>query len=181
MRGFEEIILNCEAELSNLLGTRVKVNVMITPKQMPALQKGYEWAGSSVRLHNEAEQLLALVCDEFMMTRSDIRGKKQIRTFVDARQIFVYLAHKLINLTHAQIGPLINRDRTLVTNSIRRMEGFIEINDPIVHKINLIENQFLKLKQHNHDNNNQDYERPEEGKPTDGHLLNGVREPQAPA
>jgi hypothetical protein len=116
-----------------------------------------------------------------MMTKADIKGKRQLRTFVDARQVFCYLANKLIKLTHLQIAPLIKRERSLVTHAIMRMESFVEINDPIVRKINLIENQFLKLKQYNHDNNNQDDQRPEEGQPTDDHLRNGVREPKAPA
>lgn len=81
------------------------------------------------------------VCEHMNMTPADINGKSRRRETVKARQIVMYLAHKLTNLPASRIGRLIGgRDHSTVIHSFRKVEEQILEDKDLADLIALIDN-----------------------------------------
>jgi chromosomal replication initiation ATPase DnaA len=130
----QAVVNDTEKRLTALLGTKVTVNV------------SFDVEASHIK--NDLvllEHLKMLVCQEFKTTWDEIISDRMFRSLVDARSVYCFLVAKYFRSTHNEIARDIKRHRTSVLHLMGRLQGFIDVNDPIVRNIQNIENIFSKL------------------------------------
>lgn len=120
-----EIIENCEIQLRELLGKKVKV-----------------WYSPDSSVYNMGNVFDATitVCD---ISRESALGKRRARNVVTARHLFSWLSRKYTGATLLEIGSYINRDYTTVIHSIQKVNELISVKDEII--LNTISAIELKL------------------------------------
>jgi chromosomal replication initiator protein len=72
------------------------------------------------------------VCDHFHLKVTQIDSRERTQRIAYARQIAMYLADKLTNTSHMQIGRLIgNRNHATVVHALKQIHDMIEIQDSV--------------------------------------------------
>ena len=72
------------------------------------------------------------VCDHFHLKVAQIDSRERTQRIAYARQIAMYLADKLTNTSHMQIGRLIgNRNHATVVHALKQIHDMIEIQDSV--------------------------------------------------
>lgn len=120
------VIDKAREDITKLIG----VHVVITVEELP-LDKSFE----------QLEMIANLVCEEFKVRWKDVTGKKRHshNGLVDARHSFMYISHKVMGFFSTAVGEYIGgKDHTTVLHACKKIEGFIEVGDPICEKINRI-------------------------------------------
>lgn len=72
--------------------------------------------------------ILTRCCAAFGVTIDDVKSSSRKEAFVFARQAYCMLANRQTSHTQELIGKLINRDRSTVTNSIKKVNDYLDIN-----------------------------------------------------
>jgi chromosomal replication initiation ATPase DnaA len=90
--------------------------------------------------------LMRVVCDEYLVTETQIKSSEKVKHIAEARRAYCYLAHKLLGESLTTIGNTLRKDYSTVLYAVTRMRGFIEMNDHSVKHLKSIENKFINLK-----------------------------------
>lgn len=86
----------------------------------------------------EPRQLIEFVADYFSISEIDLLSSSQKSEFSWPRKILIYL---LRHRQHQEIGKLVNRSRTLVTNYITEMNYLIDRDEDIRNQLEDIQSQ----------------------------------------
>lgn len=118
------MINKASSELTRLFGCTVELKLV-----QPFISGlGYE-VPKPGQLYEDilVNNTVRLVCDEFGITYTELRLRRQTRERVDARKMIAYLLNKYApKMTDKTIANVICRDRTTVYYSIDRAADLIE-------------------------------------------------------
>lgn len=129
MSEFAAIVKETEEALTRLLGSKVTVNVTLSPDAAPC---------PTLR-----DRLLHCVADEFGITPKLMTGSARKKRFAEARMVYAYLAHKHFNDTQSDIGHWLNKDHTSVRAALEKINSMLQVDMPIRRIVSQIETQFL--------------------------------------
>ncbi len=82
------------------------------------------------------------VCEHYNIDTELIYGKSRKREISDARQIVMYLAKKLTQLSSTNIGTRLSRNHATVLHACKTIEERLSIEKPLQEDIEKIENEF---------------------------------------
>lgn len=85
-----------------------------------------EMVAARHRLPADAEQVAQAVAELFGVDLDRLRGDSRKAYVTDARTVVVYLLAQR-NLTHAQIGLVLNRDGSTINHYMQRMNADFEL------------------------------------------------------
>ncbi len=91
------------------------------------------------------ERLKKLICTEFGVAETTLIERTNARRATEPRMTFCYLCKKHLKMREVDIANLLNRDRSTVIHSVRRVGDLIFVKNPIAKKVMSIENQFLNF------------------------------------
>ncbi len=81
--------------------------------------------------YDKFQLILEATAKEYGVTKSDIKGKRRLRKFVNPRFTAVLLAYKrLTKLTEEEIGAMLgDRDHSTIINALRKARIYLETED----------------------------------------------------
>ncbi len=74
----------------------------------------------------EVQTIIDVVCEHYSMSVVDILGKKRNREIVAPRQIAMYLAREMANMSYPDIGRAFGRDYTTVIHSYEKVRADVQ-------------------------------------------------------
>ena len=74
----------------------------------------------------EVETIIEVVCEHFDISAVDVLGKKRNREIVAPRQIAMYLAREMANMSYPDIGRAFARDYTTVIHSYEKVRADVQ-------------------------------------------------------
>ncbi len=74
----------------------------------------------------EVQTIIDVVCEHYAMSVVDILGKKRNREIVAPRQIAMYLAREMANMSYPDIGRAFGRDYTTVIHSYEKVRADVQ-------------------------------------------------------
>ena len=139
-----------EDEIIEFIATNISSNIRELEGALNKLKAHMELTGEKITLENAEEILKSIIkkpkrkknigfneiidasCKYFQVTKQDIISKKRNKEIVIARQVSMYLARELTNLSLLRIGELFGgRDHTTVIHAYEKIKKDKEI-DPII-------------------------------------------------
>jgi len=114
----QKVITQASLDIYNMTGLNVRVVVQVM--QDGADSEAY---GNLIRLRN-------LVSSYFKMPFEIIAMKSRKKSIVDARHVYIFIAHKVLGLSHTAIADEFGQDRTAIIHAVNKIDGFIKVNDP---------------------------------------------------
>lgn len=84
--------------------------------------------------------IVAIVCDLYQISVTDIVSPSRKREFAEARQIVMYLLYKYTNMGVIGIGRFLKRHYTSVIYGRDNVKDLMDVNALFAAKINQIEN-----------------------------------------
>jgi chromosomal replication initiation ATPase DnaA len=78
------------------------------------------------------EMLDILICNHFDVTMDDIRSISREREVINPRFCYSWIAKKYLLMSNAEVGEILNRDRTTIISQISAMENLVFTKDNIV-------------------------------------------------
>ena len=92
------------------------------------------------------EEIVEAVCAHYKVTVAAVNSKSRKREYVEARQVSMYMAQKLIKMPASRIGKMIgNRDHSTVIHSCSKVEERLKVDADFGDELNSIESG-LKMK-----------------------------------
>ncbi len=92
------------------------------------------------------DEIVEAVCGHYKVTVAAVNSKSRKREYVEARQVAMYLAQKLIKMPASRVGKLIgNRDHSTVIHSCTKVEQRLKIDAEFFDELASIESG-LKIK-----------------------------------
>jgi len=76
----------------------------------------------------KAQNIMREVCATMGVTIDQIKGRRRLREYVEARHVFCYLCREHTILPLQKIGAMINRDHATVMHSHKTIKGWIEFD-----------------------------------------------------
>ena len=99
------IINETSSKLTMIIGEQVELR-LITPA-LPGID--YNKHINDPLMHT----ILSLVCEQFMTTKTHLRGNSRLRHITDARKITAYLLHKHVpGITDAELAYILGMERS---------------------------------------------------------------------
>jgi hypothetical protein len=80
----------------------------------------------------KVKEIAQAVCEVMGVTPRELKSKKRQQHIVTARQLIHYFARIETPLSFYAIGVLTLRDHSTVIYSVRTIQGYLEIGDPII-------------------------------------------------
>ncbi len=90
------------------------------------------------------ELIAETVCSHYNLDSDLLYGKSRKREISDARQIVMYLAKKLTQLSSTNIGTRLSRNHATVLHACKTIEERLSIEKELREEIETIENEFKK-------------------------------------
>ncbi|MBQ5951539.1 MAG: chromosomal replication initiator protein DnaA [Lachnospiraceae bacterium] len=91
------------------------------------------------------EAILAVVCDHFGVSRTDILSTKRNKEFVYPRQVIMYLSRKLLNVSYQDVGTFLgDRDHTTVIHGENKIEREIAEDPEAAAQIQIIQKKLSR-------------------------------------
>lgn len=90
------------------------------------------------------EMIVESTADFYCINPDKIFTKSRLRNVADARQVIMYLSHKLTNLSSSAIGLKLNRTHTTVLHGISTIEGRLPFAKDLQKAISAIENDLKR-------------------------------------
>lgn len=90
------------------------------------------------------DMIVDVTSEYFSLNPDVIFSKNRVRDVADARQIIMYLADKLINLSSTTIGQRLNRRHTTVLHGIKTIKDRRDTSDNLTKAVDIIESRLLK-------------------------------------
>ena len=92
------------------------------------------------------EEIVEAVCAHYKVTVAAVNSKSRKREYVEARQVSMYMAQKLIKMPASRIGKMIgNRDHSTVIHSCSKVEERLKVDADFGDELSSIESG-LKMK-----------------------------------
>ena len=92
------------------------------------------------------DEIVEAVCNHYKVTVAAVNSKSRKREYVEARQVAMFMAQKLIKMPASRVGKLIgNRDHSTVIHSCAKVEERLKIDAEFFDELSSIENG-LKVK-----------------------------------
>ena len=92
------------------------------------------------------DEVVEAVCSHYKVTVAAVNSKSRKREYVEARQVAMYLAQKLIKMPASRVGKLIgNRDHSTVIHSTTKVEERLKVDAEFSDELASIESG-LKVK-----------------------------------
>lgn len=85
------------------------------------------------------EMIVETTAEYYNISPDVIFSKNRIRDVADARQIIMYLSHKMTNLSSNAIGQKLNRSHTTVLHGIATVEDRVNFTKDLAEAVNAIE------------------------------------------
>lgn len=130
VRELESIVLS-------LIARAALVNQPITPQLTEAVMQ------SIVKINTKRinfDMIVENVAAKFDLDPDVIFSRSRVRDIADARQVIMYLAYKLTDLSSKVIGYKLSRSHVTVLHGIKTIENRITLEQPFAHMIEEIEN-----------------------------------------
>ena len=145
-------------EVINYIAERVDTNVRelegklkavyllakIHSKNMATIEEAKEiFASHTEEIKNSLtpERIIAIVCDYFNISTSDITGKKKNKEVVEPRMISIYLIDKYLSIPLKKIGETFGgRDHTTIMHARDKISADLKTNKKIQTLVSEIEN-----------------------------------------
>ncbi|MCH5242578.1 MAG: chromosomal replication initiator protein DnaA [Muribaculaceae bacterium] len=90
------------------------------------------------------DMIVEATADFYNLNPDAIFSKSRVRDVADARQIIMYLSHKLTSLSSSAIGQKLNRSHTTVLHGISAVEDRVEFTKDLKEAVNAIEEDLKK-------------------------------------
>lgn len=109
------------------------------------MERGYRWEVKPKQAKGDDRyELKKLICLHFGIEMSQLNGGRGKRHIVDAKRVFSYLCRKHWKDTYQRIGNELGIAHNDVMYAIEKMDDFIFTKDPVVAKMQQIEQEFFK-------------------------------------
>lgn len=89
--------------------------------------------------------LMAVACNVYRTTREHLCVRNKSRELSETRQIIMYVAIEVYNMSRAQAGLLVDRDGVTALYSKKHVADLIETDPAFAAKANLLINKFRSL------------------------------------
>lgn len=87
------------------------------------------------------DEIVEAVCSHYKVTVAAVNSKSRKREYVEARQVAMFMAQKLIKMPASRVGKLIgNRDHSTVIHSCAKVEERLKIDAEFFDELSSIEN-----------------------------------------
>ena len=87
------------------------------------------------------DEIVEAVCNHYKVTVAAVNSKSRKREYVEARQVAMFMAQKLIKMPASRVGKLIgNRDHSTVIHSCAKVEERLKIDAGFFDELSSIEN-----------------------------------------
>lgn len=87
------------------------------------------------------DEIVEAVCNHYKVTVAAVNSKSRKREYVEARQVAMFMAQKLIKMPASRVGKLIgNRDHSTVIHSCAKVEERLKIDAEFFDELSSIEN-----------------------------------------
>lgn len=121
----QQTVASCEKQLQQLMGQQVRVYYNINPKI-------------------NIDTLIRHIEEAFEIKWEIITSDNRSLMPKLARQVFAWLASRVCKITHADIGLLLNRQRTSITHSLSHVRDMFDSHDELyMHTIKSIEEKLM--------------------------------------
>ncbi len=147
----DEVVLfiaeQIKTNIRELEGALVRVIAFsIIEKKSPTLEFAKEILKdmiSAVQKKITINDILQIVCEEFSITITDIKAKKRSKTYLFPRQIAIYLARELTDMSLPELGIAFGgKDHTTILHSYNKIKKLISENPNVR---NTVDKLILKL------------------------------------
>lgn len=112
------------AGYSDLIGKPLTIEI--------AQDKLKDYLNSPNQINITIDLIMKTVADKYNFTLADVTSKKQNKSIVRARQIGMYIASNITDLSSTEIGSFFSKNHTTVLHSISRIESYLK-TDPNLH------------------------------------------------
>lgn len=130
-----------ESIMMNILTRSINFNTPITIKlAAEVLRQTTKQSKKAINF----DMIVDVTSEYFSLNPDVIFSKNRVRDVADARQIIMYLADKLINLSSTTIGQRLNRRHTTVLHGIKTIKDRRDTSDNLTKAVDIIESRLLK-------------------------------------
>lgn len=126
-----EIISGAEQQINKKLGVEVFLKPYLQNDLMTLNQR-------------RKMRLRELLCNEYGCTWNQVISKSRKHALIAPRFIYMFVCHKVWKHTSTQVGFELNRDHGTVLSGCDTVQGYIDVQDPLVEKMN----KFIKIINH---------------------------------
>ncbi len=123
-----------KANVRRLEGALMKlVNYASISQEEVTRQLAYDLLSSifeeEVSLAVSVDSVMKLTADFYDISVTDIKGKKRTANIAKPRQLAMYLARKLTNLSTPELGKLFNRNHATILHAVQKIEKEIGLDE----------------------------------------------------
>lgn len=97
-------------------------------------------------MKTNTKEILNLVCCYYNLKKTDLESESRKKNIVKARHIYAYLSMNFTKEKPAYIGVLINRDRTTVLHSFKKINNESKIYQDISEELNELKERIFENK-----------------------------------
>jgi len=90
-----------------------------------------------------AMKIISSVCTALEISYIDLLSHCRKAEIVRARHTVIYLLRDLLGLSLHNIGEIFEQDHTTILNAVRKIEGYIDVNEPYVKPLLAIRNNYI--------------------------------------
>ncbi|HCN84480.1 MAG TPA: hypothetical protein DIT07_12790 [Sphingobacteriaceae bacterium] len=97
---------------------------------------------NSIEITDERKSILQdIICDYFQVSWKEVRCKKRTQRLVNARHIYMYLAHKQFEYIQEEVAADVNlQDHSSVWNAVKKIDGYYKVGDKLIDHVEAIKN-----------------------------------------
>lgn len=95
-------------------------------------------------LETRRNQILETICRVFHVTPELIRGRGRTNDVFIARCVYSYLVRHYVGDTHEQIASFMNKNQSVVSQQMQRMNDMIFLKEPAAMMMKEIEQEIVK-------------------------------------
>ena len=88
------------------------------------------------------EKAIRLVCKKYNVTEDDLKSTKRTQSIANARHIAIYLLKKVTDLSHKEVGNILNRNHATVIASLNTVDINIKTKKNFGEEINELLSNF---------------------------------------
>jgi len=81
-----------------------------------------------IEKQKRVDELIKKVCDHYSVTLEDLEGSSRKESPRDARNLLMYILHKVLKITCYDVGLIFNRNYSTVLNAAKKISGWIEFD-----------------------------------------------------
>ena len=102
-------------------------------------------------LYPEINNIITLICSDFLISEAELKSRKNTRNYSDARKIISYLLRKNTLLSFAEIGKVLKRDHSTIVVQINTATWLLGTDKKFKERLSRLEKkiepELLQLRQ----------------------------------